>query len=931
MTRPLLLLSLLVSTLHLQANTTANTSEAWCQQAQEFTIKSDLDSIVLFFEQTIDSVEKTKEWEKGGDCYKTISKVLLGKNKKSLNISKEEKKKVNQELVRLLDICLQQLKNEKIVQNEIIGELYVYLALSYRRLENYPIALKHYEIAIDIFESIRWDAPIVAFAYKNAAWTCSRMLERNRQKNYLLKALRLKNNKKYINSVNNSLVTLYAYLGTQNAIYYDSAYLQYQIALKMVKNEDDLAELQINVISVLAALDKNNEALKAAQEALQYFQQNDISKHIDNAHIALGIIYQNLQQKNKAIHHYTQALEWAEKNSKAKNRDKVNLHTTFGDAYQKWGDTLQALQHYQQALIQVFPNFNETDIHKNPPLKEVYQESWIMTAAAKKAELLQNRYEKSGDINDLKIAAESYALSLEAIQLLHQSYSADTSKHYLSDYSHDYYEQALHANFLLYTQTQEKEYLDAAFHIMEQSKAKSLKEAIVRNEVFKKLPDFIKRELRDLELKILEAENFEENKTFDSLSLVLKNRKHKIENTPEFFNLFSALALEIPTIDLLQQQMPNTHFVEYFWGKEHLYQLQINGERVELDTLPSSNKSLQSYLKLLQNGGNNLKHYSQLAHELYQNYCGKWLDKESLEGKIIAVIPDSLLNFLPFESLLTDTTHLKDENKSPFDFDFPQYWSYLLYQAPIQYAFSTSTLLQSREQKGGSGEILGFFPNFEGKQKLNFQELEKTWLEKRFEGNYLSLDARTSYFQDFAPHASVLHLSTHAYASKPPRIDFADTSLYLPSLYNMQLSADLVVLSACETNLGSLVKGEGAMSLARGFVYSGASSLMASLWAVDEKSTQDIIQAFYTYLEEGKPKAEALQLAKLAYLQEAGTKNDTDFLPYYWAGMVYIGGNTALELQSTHNFKWQMMGLIGLGISLLFGVGYYWRKKSVYN
>ena len=72
--------------------------------------------------------------------------------------------------------------------------------------------------------------------------------------------------------------------------------------------------------------------------------------------------------------------------------------------------------------------------------------------------------------------------------------------------------------------------------------------------------------------------------------------------------------------------------------------------------------------------------------------------------------------------------------------------------------------------------------------------------------------------------------------------------LYLPQIYNLELQAEMVVLSACETGLGRLQMGEGVFSLARAFTYAGAKSLVTSLWEVDDHATTRIMQAFYRQL-----------------------------------------------------------------------------------
>jgi len=130
----------------------------------------------------------------------------------------------------------------------------------------------------------------------------------------------------------------------------------------------------------------------------------------------------------------------------------------------------------------------------------------------------------------------------------------------------------------------------------------------------------------------------------------------------------------------------------------------------------------------------------------------------------------------------------------------------------------------------------------------------------------------------------------------------------------------LVVLSACETNLGKIEKGEGVMSLARGFTYAGAISLISSLWKVNESSTADISSKLYKYLVEGKTKSEALHQSKLDYINQASELKNS---PYYWAGFVFIGNDGTVELSTGLGWKtWLLIG--GLSLVVLFFI---WRKR----
>lgn len=109
--------------------------------------------------------------------------------------------------------------------------------------------------------------------------------------------------------------------------------------------------------------------------------------------------------------------------------------------------------------------------------------------------------------------------------------------------------------------------------------------------------------------------------------------------------------------------------------------------------------------------------------------------------------------------------------------------------------------------------------------------------------------------------------------------------LWLGDIYNMNLAADLVVLSACETGLGKQIKGEGLVGMTRGFMYAGASRVMASLWKVDDAATAELMKRFYQgMLKDGLEPAAALQRAQAKMWEQKRWKS-----PYYWAGFVLQG------------------------------------------
>lgn len=109
--------------------------------------------------------------------------------------------------------------------------------------------------------------------------------------------------------------------------------------------------------------------------------------------------------------------------------------------------------------------------------------------------------------------------------------------------------------------------------------------------------------------------------------------------------------------------------------------------------------------------------------------------------------------------------------------------------------------------------------------------------------------------------------------------------LQLHDIYSLDLTADLVVLSACSTGLGENIRGEGLVGLTQGFLNAGANSVVASLWRVDDRATAELMQHFYRAMfEEGLTPAAALRDAKLAMW-----RGKRWHAPYYWAAFVLQG------------------------------------------
>ena len=184
---------------------------------------------------------------------------------------------------------------------------------------------------------------------------------------------------------------------------------------------------------------------------------------------------------------------------------------------------------------------------------------------------------------------------------------------------------------------------------------------------------------------------------------------------------------------------------------------------------------------------------------------------------------------------------------------------------------------------------------------------------------------------------AMLHLATHGFLD-PKRPEFSglvlstvnrqgqkiDGFIGLQEIYELRAPVLMVVLSACRTALGKDVRGEGLVGLTRGFMYAGASSVVASLWKVDDAATAELMKLFYSnMLQHGMKPAEALRAAQNSIRQRPEWHS-----PYYWAAFTLQGEynqiiNTKPEAGRAV-LDWKILSISGL---LVLGIAIWWYRR----
>jgi CHAT domain-containing protein len=176
--------------------------------------------------------------------------------------------------------------------------------------------------------------------------------------------------------------------------------------------------------------------------------------------------------------------------------------------------------------------------------------------------------------------------------------------------------------------------------------------------------------------------------------------------------------------------------------------------------------------------------------------------------------------------------------------------------------------------------ILDAAPTGGKMQALDFQANRETALSAEMSQYRRVHFATHGIFNSENPELSGIVLSLVNEQGQP-----VDGFLRLNEIYNMNLSADLVVLSACQTALGKEIKGEGLIGLTRGFMYAGSPRVVASLWKVDDVATAELMKIFYQkMLQENMTPAAALRAAKIEMWKQKRWNS-----PFYWAAFELQG------------------------------------------
>jgi CHAT domain-containing protein len=355
------------------------------------------------------------------------------------------------------------------------------------------------------------------------------------------------------------------------------------------------------------------------------------------------------------------------------------------------------------------------------------------------------------------------------------------------------------------------------------------------------------------------------------------------EDGRTIFDRLEALSLiTVPnlTVSQIQSMIPNgITLVEYYVSNNDVYAWVLSNETFKshaLETTPDKLiDSLRRFNLLIRypKAGSSLKEIKLAGQALYNILFSSV--EQHIKTKQILIVAHRFLHFLPFE-VLYDAQQFLVERYS---------FSYLPSSSVLQFLKPEHEVLESCLLLGNPDiDYIQNITSLEGAEKETIS-IGKIFAIQKV---YLKRKATETVFRREAWNYGALHLACHGlFDSADPlnsrilltRDNENDGILTAREIYGTQLNASLVTLSACESGMASVENGDELVGLVRGFLFAGASSVLASLWKVDDIATLEIMYRFYRYLIcDRKPTAKAIQLAQIDLMKSKEYNH-----PFFWA------------------------------------------------
>lgn len=706
--------------------------------------------------------------------------------------------------------------------------------------------------------------------------------------------------------------------------------------------------LLLNLGLANAKTGKTEEGLRITMEAKELLEATGDSmgeshryEHWGDVHGNLGQIYANNRDWQQAAEHYKKDIEYYRKKHKDQcNRDVAQSYYAVSQLYNEWGRPDSALRFAQLGLHCLLPRARLEGVYSELPFSDIGAEHTFYLIFEEKIRAYHTLARQfPADTAFLVRCLAACDRLLHTGELLRQEYVFEPTKLYRQEANRRHFETALSACWRLWELTQNKHWVERAFQYADLARERVQLEGLQKQH-YLALPDLPQHRLDSLRNRLVQLQIYH----FEKSGVLSARQKDSLQSevfysTLAYQEVLDAAALEandparnprIPWVDLSAVKnliQPEQVLVEYFLGDSDLYVFMLTSETIQfwrMDKPADLDTTLRDFLHSITDDesrftGADVGIFASASSRLFDWLLAKPLQSLSVGVNKLVIVPDGILCRLPFELLgkAQGTVHFKT---------FP----YLIRRYIVSYAYSSDLLLmqsvRARQAKLHVG--LKWFAGFAAeyaKEDLQRSDISLARRELAIEEAYVvpglaqglkaisgmmggtlftGFDASERTFKQQARQYRILHFFLHAYVDEQNPL-FSKLLFTLPNsgensddgdlnaieLYDMNLPAEMVVLSACNTGGGILVDGEGVMSLSRAFSMAGVPTSVMSLWLAPSEATAQLMTYFYTFLQTpGTAKDEALRKAKLKYIEQAEKPSQ----PYYWAGFITAGAMQAI-------------------------------------
>ena len=669
---------------------------------------------------------------------------------------------------------------------------------------------------------------------------------------------------------------------------------------------------------------------------------------------ALGQLFYDVEDWKQAKKYFKKGLQLIDNHYDSAHPMRKQMQHMLSQVALQEADLSSATAYLQQTL-----GDKKIDDNLLAKLKDELAPIHLLQAITTKG--IVSYRQNNSDTTMLKAILSEYEVASKLLKQMRLGHNNLASDHKLVESTDKLSQHAIVVCNELYTLTNETNFLEKAFNYAELSKGSISYELAQALQKVQGVPtDLCKKEenlrIQMAHLKEQISYELQQGKTQDKAKIegfrkamqVLQQEHSELldyfkEHYPDYYRLkFDMQPVRLS--DLQATLQDNEVFLQYTATDSFLHILIIDQHQViphfqPLDMpLQEASRILLYALKL-----NKAWPYFKYGYWLYENAIKCILP--NIEGKKLIIAPDAQLYYIPFGTLPTQPQKAQLSKDKAYTEG-----AFLIEDFSICYNLSATAYCQSKATQKNDSKyaIAAFAPHFESMKSIleenghgTLAPLPGAEKEAKAIAAYFGYEAFVAQaaseakFKALANKYSVLHIATHGLLNdrRPLYSSLVlsneaneDGLLNAWELYEMKLTANMAVLSACNSGMGQLSKAEGIVGVSSGFAFAGVPNIVMSKWPVSDWSTQVLMRHFYQYLKDGMPKDEALQKAKIQFLTE-NRRRPKALAPYYWGAFVLRGNTSPLYWQAAGGF-YAYYCMLGGAVLLLLFVVMYRRKKQ---